>query len=127
MRRSYERRQSCRHCDPRPWDGAPCQNDRVRTPFCPSNWREAHFRSIRLERRFPIWKDWTRIAVRQNRLDGHPADRIRIADALSNPANRESASDSCIHPQKNLLEEFLATRKARRRAPKIEGSNGSDL
>ena len=58
----------------------------------------------------------TRIAVRKNRLDGHPSDRNRITYARSNPANRESASGSCIHPQKNLPEEFLATRKARRRA-----------
>jgi hypothetical protein len=69
----------------------------------------------------------TRIAVRKNRWGGHPSDRNRITYTRANPANRESASGSCIHPQKNLLEEFLATRKARRRAPKIEGSNGSDL
>jgi hypothetical protein len=57
----------------------------------------------------------TRIAVRKNHLDSHPTDRNRITYARANPANRESASGSCIHPQKNLPEEFLATRKARRR------------
>jgi hypothetical protein len=62
----------------------------------------------------------TRIAVRKNRLDGHPSDRNRITYARSNPANRESASGACIHPQKNLPEEFLATRKARRRSGPAE-------
>jgi hypothetical protein len=65
-------------------------------------------------------QDLTRIAVRKNRLDGHPSDRNRITYAHSNPANRESASGACIHPQKNLPEEFLATRKARHRSGPAE-------
>ena len=91
---SHNRRRSIRQSDPRPWDGALCQNDRVLTPFCPTNRREAHFRSIRLERRFPLMQGLTRIAVRKNRLDGHPSDRNRITYARSNPANRESARGS---------------------------------
>ena len=117
---SHDRRRSIRQSEPRLWTGALCQNDRVSAPFCPSNRREAHFQSIRLERRFPIMQGLTRIAVRKNRLDGHPSDRNRITYARSNPANRESASGSCIHPQKNLPEEFLATRKARHRSGPAE-------
>ena len=71
---------------------------------------------------FPIMQGLTRIAVRKNRSTGHPSDRNRITYARANPANRESASGSCIHPQKNLPEEFFATRKARRRAPRADGS-----
>ena len=91
---SHDRRRSIRQSEPRLWAGAPGRNDRVLTPFNPSIRRKGHFRGIRLERRFPIMQGLTRIAVRKNRLGGHPSDRNRITYALSNPANRESASVS---------------------------------
>jgi hypothetical protein len=91
---SHDRRRSIRQSEPRLWAGAPGRNDRVLTPFNPSIRRKGHFRGIRLERRFPIMQGLTRIAVRKNRLGGHPSDRNRITYALSNPANRESARGS---------------------------------
>ena len=91
---SHDRRRSIRQSDPRPWDGAPSQMNGFRRLLTPQSGEKAIFEAFGSNGGFPTSEGWTRIAARQNRLGGHPSDRIRITDALFNPANRASASGS---------------------------------